>query len=55
MRIEQEILLSRIPPVCAAIPSPHFSLPSGSEDMEMLQRELEHLRRRCAKLVEEKR
>ncbi|XP_065842585.1 uncharacterized protein [Oscarella lobularis] len=55
MIMEQEILLSRQVSLCAAISSPRLPLPSGSEEIDMMQRELEHLRRRCVELDEEKR
>ena len=54
MRIEREILSPRHT-VCTAIPSPRLSLLSGCEEIEMMQRELEHLRRRCAEMAKEKR
>ena len=71
MRIEQEILSSRgalvdaslgprrLPRTSfagrAAISPSRCSLSNGREEVEMMQRELEHLRRRCAKLADEKR
>ena len=54
MKIKREILSSRRASVRAATSSPRLSLPSGREDIEMMQRELEHLRRRCSELTEEK-
>ena len=53
MRIEREILLSRIS-ARAAMPSPRLSLPSVSQETEMVQRELKHLRRQCTELSKEK-
>ena len=52
MKIKREILLSRRASVCAATSSPRLSL--DREDIEMMRRELEHLRRRCSELTEEK-
>ena len=54
MKIRREILSSRRASVRAATLSPRLSLPSDREDIEMMQRELEHLRRRCSELTEEK-
>ena len=54
IKIKREILLSRRASVRAATSSPRLSLPSDREDIEMMQRELEHLRRRCSELTEEK-
>ena len=42
MKIRQEILSSRRASVRAATLSPRLSLPSDREDIEMMQRELEH-------------
>ena len=54
MKIKREILSSRRASIRAATSSPRLSLPSDREDIEMMQRELEHLRRRCSELTEEK-
>ena len=54
MKIKREILSSRRESVRAATSSPRLSLPSDREDIEMMPRELEHLRRRCSQLTEEK-
>ncbi|XP_065840570.1 uncharacterized protein [Oscarella lobularis] len=54
MKIKREILSSRRASVRAATSSPRLSLPSDREGVEMMQRELEHLRRRCSELTEEK-
>ena len=54
MKIKRDILSSRRASVCAATSSPRLSLLSDREDIEMMQRELEHLRRRCSELTEEK-
>ena len=54
MKIKREILSSRRASFRAATSSPRLSLPSDREDIEMMQRELEHLRRRCSELTEEK-
>ena len=54
MKIKRDILSSRRASVRAATSSPRLSLPSDREDIEMIQRELEHLRRRCSELTEEK-
>ena len=54
MKIKREILSSRRASVRAATSYPRLSLPSDREDIEMMQRELEHLRRRCSELTEEK-
>ena len=54
MKIKREILSSRRASVCAATSSPRLSLPSDRENIEMMQRELEHLRRRCSELTKEK-
>ena len=54
MKIRQEILSSRRALVRAATSSPRLSLPSDRKDIEIMQRELEHLRQRCSELTEEK-
>ncbi|XP_065832544.1 uncharacterized protein [Oscarella lobularis] len=54
MKIRRDILSSRRASVRAATSSPRLSLPSDREDIGMMQRELEHLRRRCSELTEEK-
>ena len=55
MKIKRDILSSRRgASVRAATSSPRLSLPSEREDIEMMQRELEHLRRRCSELTKEK-
>ena len=53
MKIKQEILSSRRASIRAAISSPRLSLPNDRE-IDMIQRELEHLRRRCSEFTEEK-
>ena len=54
IEIKRDILSSGRASVRATISSPRLSLPSDREDIEMMQRELEHLRRRCSELTEEK-
>ena len=54
MKIEREILSSRLASARAATSSPRLSLPSHREDIAVMRRELEHLRRRCSELTEEK-
>ena len=54
MKIRQEILSSRFVQVRAASPQPRPLLPSEKKNFKMMQRELEHLRRRCSQLAEEK-
>ncbi|XP_065840574.1 uncharacterized protein [Oscarella lobularis] len=55
MKIKRDILSSRRgASVRAATSSPRLSLPSERENIEMMQRELEHLRRICSELTEEK-
>ena len=56
MKMIREILSSRRgASVHAATSSLRLSLPSEREDdIEMMQRELEHLRQRCSELTEEK-
>ena len=48
LKIKREILSSRRVSVHVATSSSRLSLPSDSENIEMVQHDLEHLRRRCS-------
>ena len=54
MKIKRDILSSRRASVRPATSISRLSLPSDRENIETMQRELEHLRRRCSDLTEEK-
>ena len=54
MKIKRKILSSRRASVRTESPSASLLFQNGKEDIEMMQRELEHLRRKCSELSGEK-